>query len=383
MVNVKDQENTVHIRVVGDNLIHKQLYTAARQESGSYCFDKLYEHIQGLIKECDIGIINQETILVQKEADVSSFPAFGSPGAVADSIARAGFSVVTHASNHALDKKLSGIMDSIAIWRKFPEIHMLGIHDSWEAQESIPVIEKNGVSFALLNYTEKLNYHRLPAKAGYCVDVMKPAFKKRIKQQLQKARAQADVVIVFPHWGCEYLYEPVNSQKKWAHFFADNGADIMIGTHPHVLQNVETITAKNGKKVPCIYSLGNFVSCQIKPGTMLGGMADLTIKKEGSKIEIGDVEIIPLVTHTDREYSYFTAYPLSQYTDELAAENKIFHMVEKNFQTKVNCEYLNKLYRDILDKKAQEYNVYKKPSDITKSNIKAVINALLGINTKG
>ena len=119
----------VILRAVGDNLLHKQVYTAARREDGSYCFDGEFEHVKPLIDEADISVINQETIYVQNREKISSFPFFGSPVEAGDAIRKAGFSVVTHASNHALDKGYAAIKDTVGYWEKGDDACVFtGIH---------------------------------------------------------------------------------------------------------------------------------------------------------------------------------------------------------------------------------------------------------------
>lgn len=371
------------LRAVGDNLIHKQVYQAARREDGTYDFTGMYEKVKPLLEEADIAVINQETILVADDAKISSFPAFGSPTAVGEAIIEAGFDVVTHASNHALDKGYEAICDSVNFWEEHKDkICYTGIHTSAEDQSDIRVLEREGIKVAFLNYTEPLNFHIIPRSHPYCVDVMKCYTKGRIREQIKKAKELADIVIVFPHWGCEYLYEPVEKQKKWAAFFANAGADLIIGTHPHVLQHTTKITTKDGREVCCLYSLGNFISCQVNQGTMLGGMADIVIEKTGEGAAVTHADIIPLVTHTDDSYSYFTTYPLSEYSDELAAGNKIFAVMERNLKVHIDVAYLHKLYLDIRKKQAMKDSIYKTPTDVLLHNIAGVYNALTGKNTK-
>ena len=115
---------------------------------------------------------------------------------------------------------------------------------------------------------------------------------------------------------------------------------------------------------------------------MLGGMADVLIEKENGKTSVKSVKVLPLVTHTDEEYSYFTTYFLKDYNDDLAAENKIFSIVKRNYGIDVDCDYLNKLFKDIRERRAQEYSEFKKTSDVTWSNIKGVFYALTGKNVK-
>ncbi len=374
----------IRLRAVGDDLIHKQLYAAARKQDGTYDFHGMFTHIRPLIDDADISVINQETMLVTDRNKISSFPFFGSPHELAGAIADAGFDVVTHASNHALDKGYQGIKECVSVWEGYSDrIIYAGIHETKEDSRKIRVIHRNGIKVAVLNYTQPLNYHLLPPLHPYCVDVMKNFSKNRISAQIREARQLADAVVVFPHWGCEYLYEPVEGQKKWAAFFADAGADLIIGTHPHVLQNMEDIHTKDGRTVPCIYSLGNYISCQVNQGTMLGGMADVEIKKtDDGKVSVEAVNIIPLVTHTDADYSVFITYPLSEYSDELCHENKIFKVMARNTGNSIDMAFLNKLFSDIMDKKAMDYSIYRTPADVRRKNIQGVMNTVMRKNTK-
>lgn len=374
----------VRIRAVGDNLIHKELYRAAALPEGGYCFDQLFDGVRDLLREADVAALNQETIFVRDTAQVSAFPAFGSPVQVGEAAVKAGFNVVTHASNHALDKGLPGVQATLAFWRKqAPAVRMLGLHGSAEEQAEVPVVTVKGIRIAMLNYTESLNYHPLPPGAAYCVDVMKPHHKKAIREQLQRARQLADFVIVFPHWGCEYLYEPVASERAWAAFFAEAGADLIVGTHPHVVQPKEWLETADGRRTLCLYSLGNFISCQVKAGTMLGAMADIVIEKApGGRAQIVSEALLPLVTHTDAAYSVFTTYPLDIYTDEQCRENRIFQVVQRNYGFAVDCAYLRGLFDDILAGRAQARNEFQTPWDVRRSNIRAVCRTLLGKNAK-
>ena len=373
----------VVLRAVGDNLLHEQVFKAAKKEDGSYCFDREFEHVAPLIKEADISVINQETIYVKERKNISSFPFFGSPMEAGDAIRKAGFDLVTHASNHALDKGYAAIKETVEYWENEGKgTEFTGIHSDAEDAERIRVLERNGLKIAFLNYTEPMNYHIVPLNHPHCVDVMNGSSKGRIKKQIKLARQKADVVAVFPHWGCEYLYEPIPKQIKWAHFFADAGADIIIGTHPHVLQYKDTIRSEDGREVPCLYSLGNFLACQVIQGTMLGGMADVVISGERGRIKIEKADIIPLVIHTDQNYSFFTSYPLKDYNDELASVNRIFAVMKERNGWNVNMEYLNKLFEDIMNRRAMEYSIYKSPRQIRAQNIKGVIRILSGKKTK-
>ena len=369
------------IRMVGDDLIHKQLYEAAF-DGEKYNFDRMFAGIKPLIQEADIAIINQETMLVSDRKKISSFPFFGSPEELADSIVRTGFRAVCHASNHSLDKGYKGIEDTLEIWKKYPKTAILGIHSSAKDAKKLKILRAGKMNVALLNFSGPMNYHPMPFGKPFAVDRIREKDKKHVQMMINRAKRKADFVIVLPHWGVEFLYEPVESQKKWASFFAECGADLIIGTHPHVLEYKEDIVTKDGRVVPCMYSLGNFISCQIGEGTYLGGMADIRVKFD-EKAEITKADIIPLMTHTDSEYSYFTTYPLNDYTDEMASDNKLLTVLQKQTGKKrEDVESIRKLFVDIMERRAMADSRFKKPSDVKKANVKKVFNAFIGKDTK-
>ena len=115
---------------------------------------------------------------------------------------------------------------------------------------------------------------------------------------------------------------------------------------------------------------------------MLGGMAEILLEKTADQVVVKKAEIVPLVTHTDQNFSYFTTYFLKDYNDELASENKIFRIVERQYGVPVNCKYLTDLFKKIMTGKAMEESEFKKPLDVTLSNLRGVANARKGINIK-
>ena len=189
----------------------------------------------------------------------SSYPAFGSPTEVGDALVESGFDVVTCATNHCYDKGMTGIQNTLDFWQEnHPEITMLGLHDTQEDAQTVKVVEKNGVRLAMLDYTYGMNAGR-PTET-WRIDELSTY--DRIITDLQKAEDSADLTVVFVHWGEEGQRSPNDYQKTWAQLMADNGADLIIGTHPHVLQPLGSVTASDGRDVPVFYSLGYFLSHQ-------------------------------------------------------------------------------------------------------------------------
>lgn len=327
----------VNIKMVGDCLIHSPLYKAAYQEDGSYNFDMLFENVKDDIESADIAIINQETIFINDRGEYSSYPMFGSPVEVGDAEVKAGFDVVAHATNHTIDKNLGGITDTVNFWETtYPEIAYLGIHDSVEDSD-IEYIDKKGIKFAFVNYTYGLNGLESRRTGNeYMVDLLSDS---DIESTLQTAEQNADITVAVLHVGTEYVYKPTDYAQKQVDRFIDNGADIVLCAHPHVIEPYEMRTTESGNTGLVYYSLGNFISNQNELPRILGGMADITVKKTTNGVEIVNYNMIPLVTH--QESGYFTAYKLEGYTEDLCKRHKLYGKG-------LSLDYLQDLYSKII-----------------------------------
>jgi poly-gamma-glutamate synthesis protein (capsule biosynthesis protein) len=337
---------TVNLIAVGDDLIHTSVYKACKTKKG-YNFNGIFKNIKSDVQAADLAVINQETILVDR--NYSGYPSFGSPKAVADAIAKTGFNVVTHATNHTLDRGTSAITGTLKYWKKkYPDINVLGIHNSKKDASKITVVNKNGIKIAMLNYTYGLNGYRLPSGKGYMIDTLTTQNKKKIKNDIKKAKKKSDFVIVFAHFGTEYRYTADASQNSWTTFFLNNGVDLLIGTHPHVLEPYKMLKNKSGHKMLVYYSLGNFVSAQNRVPRLLGGMAKVTIVKDEKGTRIQNYSMDPLVTHISSGSKSYTVYKLKDYTESLAKSNYIHHLSPQETFT---VKRLKKLYKNITGKK--------------------------------
>ena len=322
------EATTLNIKMIGDMLMHEGVTYSGKADDGSFNFDHLFAHIKDDIQAADVAIINQEVILGGAELGISGYPCFNTVYEVGDAIASAGFNVVLHATNHTIDMGAQGVDNCIDYWRKnHPDVGAIGINKTQEDTENIYVYEKGGIKVAVLNYTYGTNGIALPEGRGYIVNLLD---EERIKKDVAKAKELANFVVVCPHWGAEYQYEPWNEygsmydQVNWAQLFADCGVDLVIGSHPHVIEPVEWIEGKDGNKMLCYYSVGNFVSQQDAAPRMVGAMADVTIQddKDGN-VTIVDYAVTPLVTHKAGGYQGITTYKLSDYTEELVWQNSI------------------------------------------------------------
>lgn len=312
----KVQKVSVNIKAVGDNLMHSPIFNSCRTDDG-YNFDGLYTNITPYIADADIAAINQETIFVDSAETFSGYPSFGTPSQVGESIERAGFNLITHATNHTYDRGFDALMHTVDFWKQYEHIMVLGINETARQQESVPVWEKDGLRIAMLNFTYGLNGYRLPSDMPYLVNIIDRG--EMNEALLKKAEENADITLVFLHFGTEYTHMPTESQKKDVEFLCQNGADVIIGGHPHVIQPVTEHISENGNRAIVFYSLGNFLSNQSGAEKVLGGMADITVSMENGKVFVERYEMHPTVTHVSG--GKYTAYMLSDYTDELAAKH--------------------------------------------------------------
>ena len=326
--------HTASLAMVGDVLVHQGVWESGELSDGSYNFDHLFAPMADDFAAADIAIVNQETVLGGIEMGISGYPAFNSPQEIGDAEVGAGVNVVAAATNHALDKGYSGIEAELAYWESaHPEVTCLGIATSKELAGSITCFVRDGITIALLNYTEISNAG-LPSSAPWCLRMLD---EDTVTADVEAARELgADFVVVLPHWGTEYVTEPTGAEEAWAALFLELGVDVVIGTHPHVIQPVEVLEREDGHRMLVFWSLGNYVSGQKAKERLVGGMAQVTFESVDGELGIAGYQLVPTVTHRARGTAY-TTYRLDAYTEELAAENRILEVEDCGDFTRAWC----------------------------------------------
>lgn len=338
---------SVTLVMAGDILLHTRIHEYSKQADGSYNYDTIFANLAEEISAADLALVNQEVIIGGEELGISGYPSFNAPKEAGEALVKAGFDVVLHATNHALDKKGKGVLNTLQFWEEhYPEIGVLGIHDSKEDQEELYITEIEGIRIAILNYTYGTNGIAMPKGMPYAVDMLE---KTAVKEDIRRAKEQADIVIVCPHWGTEYQLTPDEKQKQWTELFLEEGVDLVLGTHPHVIEPVELLTnPETGEQMPVFYSIGNFVNWTSGKGEgvanrMVGGIPDITIERdEKGNAYIADYRITAIVCHVEKKTNGITVYPLSNYTEELAERNAI-----KNQDPQFSLEYCTNLCNEI------------------------------------
>jgi len=268
----------IRITAAGDNLLHNTVSFDCALENGGYDFSHLYENVAEIFQSSDIAFINQEVMLT---GEAGAYPRLAAPLEVADALIGAGFNVINLATNHTLDKGMAGLETCLETVHGQPFDAILGAFQTEEASSQLCILEKQGIRIGFLSYTYGLNGFQLPADQPWRISLIDEG---KMKADLEAIRPLCDYLIVSMHWGNEYQTVEGDYQNKLARLLCDGGADLIIGTHPHVLQPMEWLEREDGHRTLCAYSLGNFISNQHKRATMLGGVlqVDLLFHEDGT-----------------------------------------------------------------------------------------------------
>ena len=344
-------DGSVTISMVGDVLLHEKVSQSGKMADGTYNYDHLFANVKDRIEKADIAIVNQEVILGGRDLGLTGYPSFNGAFEVGDSLADAGFDIVLHATNHTIDRGSTAVRNCIDFWEtNHPEITVLGINSSAEEQTQIYVREENGIKIAFLNYTYGTNGIPLPSDMPYAVNLLS---EDTLRRDISMAEEIADFTVVLPHWGTEYTLKPDSNQEYWTRIMLENGADLVIGTHPHVIQPIELIEDE-GHSMLVYYSVGNFINSTAQKGKgianrMVGGIATVTINKdEDGSVYIESYGVVPTVTHVLTGSGRITTYLLSDYTEDMAKENEIISS-DSSFSLEYCLDLVEKVFGDLAE----------------------------------
>lgn len=343
-----DEQYEVSFSAVGDNLIHEAIYYYNRNSDGTYNFDYMYENTNYLTKDADISYINLETLVAGESLGLSGYPTFNGPSQILDALSNAGFTWLNVASNHSYDRGEEGVLTELDKLSQFPNIVSTGMHASEMDAQQAKVIEKNGMKIGILGYTYGLNGFVLPEGKEYLIDLID---KDKMKNDIETLKKVSDIQVVSMHWGEEYQFEPNDYQLDLAQFLSDEGVDVIIGAHPHVIQPVDYLKGVNGNDTLVIYSLGNFISAQSDNFKMLGGMARFHVVYNKTKdlVSFKDVEFLPTVTLIQDNFHVYHTYALKDYTDEMASQHTL-HVTEGQ---DVSRQYFIDLVESVMNDKVK------------------------------
>lgn len=278
---VKEDKTQVNILAMGDMIFHQPIVKNYKSED-SYDFSPIFTNISEDINEADIAVANFEGS-VNSNRKLSGFPLFNFPKETIYSLKNSGFDLMSTANNHSLDGGLDGVAETLS------HINESGMQSfgslSQEGEKGI-VVEKNGIKIGFISFTDTLNgMDSIMRDKEYSVNT----FSQDVAGDIRKLKEKSDIVIVYPHWGNEYQYHPSDRQLYLKDKLQEYGADIILGSHPHVLQRYQ-VEEKGNKKFFTIFSMGNALSNQRveylkKSGVDTGVIVKLVIEKDNVKKE--------------------------------------------------------------------------------------------------
>jgi len=294
---IEPEPITIHMAATGDIMCHlTNVKNAYNSTTKDYDFTNVFKNIAKYTQNADITVGNLETTFAGAKRGYTGYPTFNTPEVLGKNLRDIGFDVICTANNHSMDKGYSGLESTLNFLDEY-ELDHYGTARSSEEQDTILVKDVNGIKIAFLAYTYGTNGITVPKDKSYCVNLID---KNLIKEHIALAKEQnVDVICVNMHWGAEYKLTPNSTQKDLADFLFKNGVDIILGSHPHVLEPMEkrTVTLDDGttKDGFVIYSLGNFVSGQIYANTKSTVILDIEITKNSDgTISIGTVNYTPV-----------------------------------------------------------------------------------------
>ncbi len=301
-----NEDTTFHLTAIGDIMCHNTQYMDAyNADTGEYDFSYVFEDIEYYIKNSNITVANLETTFAGEDVGYSNYPRFNTPDALAYNLKKLGVDVISTAGNHSLDYGFDGLSRTIDVLDKADITHV-GTYQTQEKRDTIVFKYVKGIKIAFLNYAYGTNGITIPSDKSYCINLID---EELIKKDIETAKSQeADIIVVSVHWGTEYSTVPNDTQNELADFLFQNGVNIILGTHPHVLQKMEkrTVTLEDGSTQDgfIIYSLGNFISDQNADNTRTSIILDLQITKHTDEsVTIDNVSYTPIYMYKDSSAS--------------------------------------------------------------------------------
>lgn len=276
LFSIMSQPVDVSIVFAGDAMQHIAQVNSAKRAEDLYDYSECFTEVKDYVSSADYAVVNFETTLGGKP--YTGYPCFSTPDSYADALAAAGFDLFLNANNHTLDRGYKGLIKTIETLDK-KDIPHIGTYVNKSSREmSVPYIKNiKGIKIAFLNYTYGTNGIKPTngVKVNY-IDTL------QIKQDIVKSReVGAEVITVAIHWGEEYNLLPNRSQKKLADFLCNQGVDLIIGGHPHVIQPMEIRhSEKYNKDCLVVYSLGNFISNMKTTDTRGGAMVKVILERD-------------------------------------------------------------------------------------------------------
>lgn len=372
--NNQDNITEMSISFTGDIIMHNNVKRCARVKSNKYGnagFNYLFEKIKPVFKNSDYNCGNMEFPV--KPPFISKGFIFNSPPQIVPALKHAGFDILNLANNHITDQGTSGLIYTLNLLEKH-NIPYIGVSKDHTPGIRSFVLTKNDMKVGLISYTGWLNYTQRLKSKSYKINWMHD--KKDLEKEIIRLKKETDIIILQLHYGTEYILNAPDYVKRKYRKAADMGADIIIGHHPHMIQNMETYETIDKRKVPIFYSLGNFISDQKRINKIPGTNRNISIKSsfivktiinKNDNISIS-INIIPVYTENYASYSGNYSYrdiqvkSISLEINRLQNELKKSNSLNRQKQIKDKIKYLKyqekSIYMVLFDKTDKPKNIH-------------------------
>lgn len=310
--------NKLHVSAMGDMLAHDTIIANAKTDTG-YDFTKFFKNILPSYEKSDVVFCNQEGLSAGESFGISGYPSFNAPAQFSTDLSNVKCNAINLANNHMGDKGVAAISKTIDNWAALKPLLISGANKTATDQANVGVAEVNGVKISLVSFADFNNNKSTPA-----ANVNLYHDESLVRKLVGYARANSDLVMVSMHWGVEDSNTVSSDQTTQANLLASLGADVVIGTGPHVLQRQQTIARPDGGQIVVWYSLGNMLSSQLNINELIGGIAGFDVEKTADKqVKVTNLTFIPTYMHYEWTASERDSGNL------LARKNAMIHLLDQ------------------------------------------------------
>lgn len=295
--SMDDETRVATIMLVGDLMCLRAQQNSAKTKS-TFNFNASFSYVKEIFSKGDLVVGNLETLTSHsnyytfEKKLIGGSPNCNAPSTYLDALRYAGFDAVTTANNHCLDGGKNGIKETMKKLEEYQIAHT-GTYQENTKQRFL-LYEVNGIKIGILCYTEYINFREsLPVnELNASVNCYS---KKAVERDVAEAKkAGAEFIIAYNHWGTENTTVLTKNQKAHAKEMAEAGVDVIIGSHPHCLQEADYLTTSDGRNVLCMYSMGNFVSSMVLQANNDTIILRLELRKEEGKVYLHRTGYYPL-----------------------------------------------------------------------------------------
>lgn len=354
VIENKTSSGTARLMIAGDNIVYRTVYTQAAENAGNkgYDFSKAYDGIKEIIGKSDIALINQNTVMDDKN-DPSASPEYNTPNQMLDKLIDIGFDVFNQANDHIMDMGLSGAINDIALFKANETKSLLiGLYENREEMMKPKVKEINGIKFSFVGITESLGGYDIPEDSDIGILDLSDTRSSEdeldgtLKQLVESAKNASDIVCVTVHWDDDDNAELTENQNEIIDKILKSGADIIVGTGKNATKNFEYKDNGDNEQALIIPSLGKIISLEENADSFLGGIADITVIKDSktNKTSISSAKLIPTVTVYEEDYANVRVVPFSKCNEDLIS-NHGFVKEDESF----NYKYIENFFKNTFE----------------------------------